>query len=97
MNYKLIYDSTSILRLLDNALIPADPANTDYKAYLAWLAEGNTPEPADLPAPPDIDSLRYAAYVAESDSIFFKYQREEATKEEWLAKIEEIKTRYPKV
>jgi len=41
-----------ILRTADNASIPPDPANTDYQAYQAWLADGNQPEPADEPAPP---------------------------------------------
>ena len=45
-------EAQCIKRLSDNAFIPFDPSNTDYQEYLAWLAEGNTPTPAD-PVQPD--------------------------------------------
>jgi hypothetical protein len=40
-------NSNQIQRVNDNAIIPFDPANTDYQAYLKWVSEGNTPEPAE--------------------------------------------------
>jgi len=38
---------TSVIRLSDNSFIPINSDNTDYQEYLKWVAEGNTPLPAD--------------------------------------------------
>ena len=39
---------------------------------------------------------RKAAYQTEADPLFFKWQAGEGTQEEWQAKREEIRQRYPK-
>ena len=36
-----------VKRLSDGAFVPFHPDNTDYQAYLKWVAEGNTPQPAE--------------------------------------------------
>ena len=51
--YKIINKDTSfeilVIKNQDGSItsIPYDQANTDYQEYLKWVAEGNTPEPAD--------------------------------------------------
>jgi hypothetical protein len=57
------------------------------------------PGPSQSKTPPpsneEQSEFRKAAYTAEADPINFMMQRGEATEQEWLDKIAEIKTRYP--
>ena len=41
------------------------------------------------------EANRQAAYTQEADPLFFKWQAGETTEQEWLAKREEIRARYP--
>jgi len=48
--FKFNEQQVCVIRLSDMVSIPFDPANTDYQAYLKWVAEGNEPLPSDKPA-----------------------------------------------
>ncbi len=54
MTYKLVKDpitnkveSVKMQENSDIIYIPFDEGNTDYQAYLKWVAKGNTAEAAD--------------------------------------------------
>jgi len=50
---------------------------------------------------PNVDTTALAkeqrrrAFVTEADPLFFKWQRGEATEQEWLDKVQQIRERYP--
>lgn len=81
----------------------------EYSNLIAGISEGKmvvgdangNPMLVSLPPPtPEqvaamVSAARSAAYTTESDPIYFKAQRGEATMDEWKAKVDEIKARYP--
>jgi hypothetical protein len=44
--YQLVTGFDGVKRTEDQAFIPNDGGNRDWNEYQAWLAEGNTPDPA---------------------------------------------------
>ena len=60
MSYKLTAGDV-IRRIADNALIPQDAKNRDYRAYLQWVNDGGVPSPID---PPTAEELAIAEQVA---------------------------------
>ena len=43
-----------------------------------------------------IGEARKNAYRAQTDDVFFKYQRDEITKKDWLDAVGVVKAKYPK-
>jgi hypothetical protein len=87
-----------------DAKVPNVPQGKRAKWEGSWVFEDipqSTPESEPEPLTPEqqdafISQQRQLAYQTESDPLFFKAQRGEATMEEWQAKVAEIKTRFPK-
>jgi hypothetical protein len=53
MNYKLTLNPDCVFRVLDSAYITRSEANSSWDEYAKWLAEGNTPLPADETVVPE--------------------------------------------
>jgi hypothetical protein len=62
-----------------------------------WLYQDGQflPPPPVVPTQAEQEAKRQAAYTAEADPLFFKWQAGEGTEEEWKAKRQEIRDRYP--
>ena len=79
--------------------------NGDSYSGLTWLSDGDAPTLAELEAEwvqveyevayEAVQKARQAAYQAESDPIFFDFQRGEVTEQEWLDAVQAVKDAHP--
>lgn len=79
--------------------------NGDTYDGLTWLDDSPKPTQAELDAAwPQVDynnqyaaveQARLVAYEQQSDPIFFKWQRGDATEAEWRAAVAKVKTENP--
>jgi hypothetical protein len=88
-------NTNSIQRIFDGASIPADPENTDYAAYLEWLAAGNMPA-ADTPPVPTYQQLRSAAYPPITDYLDAIVKGDKAQVKAYIDACLAVKVEYPK-
>lgn len=80
-DYKLMQDGY-VRRLDDDTVIPPDERNGDYQGYLAWVLEGNTPQPADPPyvyVPPLLKTTVYNRMTDEELETADAFIRTQAT------------------
>lgn len=89
-----------------NAQWAMDGDTSNY-SNIEWLDSSPKPTQQELDALWDqtaiinqnkvVDDQRRGAYEQISDPVFFLWQRDQATKEEWLAAVQQVKDMYPKV
>lgn len=72
---------------------------------LTWLSDTPKPSKTELDALWDevrlasqrrkVEQVRQQAYALSADSLFFQYQRGDATEAEWLAAVQAVKDAHP--
>ena len=97
-----------IQHLVPNAetIITGEPSSEmEYNNQVQWLDDRPQPSWSDLQAArPNAENVasneaaknaRAVAYRHEADPLFFGWQRNENTEQEWLDKVAEIRARHP--
>lgn len=85
--------------LVDGSMsVPDAAGNRHYRAVQKWIAQGNSPAPADIPPPPTYKELRAAEYNLKSAGEQFGMQYDDAKNgtTTWVDWQTEIKVRIPK-
>jgi hypothetical protein len=72
----------------------------DVPAGIGWGYDGGTfvAPPQPEPVPPtfeEVQAARHAAYVEQSDPVFFRWQRGQATEQDWLAAVAAVDAAHP--
>ena len=96
MKYAIVEAGVVTNVVVANAPLEANWIETD-QAGPGWLYQDGqfTAPPPVVPTQAEQEAKRQAAYTAEADPLFFKWQAGEGTEEEWKAKRQEIRDRYP--
>jgi hypothetical protein len=75
--------------------IGAEVFNAAKDSAAPYAAPPDPPPPTPEELTAIAEAHRQAAFQAEADPLFFKWQAGESTEAEWLEKREEIRLRYP--
>ena len=76
--------------------VPEAEGNRHYAAIQEWIAEGNTPEAADVPPAPTYQELRATAYPSVAEQMDMQYWDGVNGTTTWTDAIAAVKAQYPK-